>query len=109
MLYQSISAGRFHGTCCMQMTWHWRNKLRRGCKTVLVTGKGHWSARDLIKVNINKTEIMVCSKDPERVTIKDAAGNTLKQTETFKYLGSTFSAQGGCKQDVRNRIRNGES
>src|SRR6218665_393031 len=27
--------------------WHWRSKLRWGCKTVLVTGKGHWSARDL--------------------------------------------------------------
>src|SRR6218665_2966613 len=30
-----------------------------------------------IKVNINKTETMVCSKVPETVTIKDAAGNTL--------------------------------
>src|SRR6218665_3586202 len=85
MLCQSISAGRFHGTCCMQMTWHWRGKLRQGCKTVLVTGKEHWSARDL-KVNINKTETMVCSKVPETVTFKDAAGNTLKQTETFKYI-----------------------
>src|SRR6218665_1567531 len=47
MAHQSISAGRFHGTCCMQMTSHWRSKLRRGCKTVLMTGKGHWSARDL--------------------------------------------------------------
>ncbi len=58
-----------------------------------------------LKVNINKTETMVCSKVPETVTIKDAAGNTLKQTETFKYLGSTFSAQGGCEHDVRNRIK----
>src|SRR6218665_1843395 len=58
-----------------------------------------------LKVNINKTETMVCSKVPETVTIKDAAGNTLKQTETFKYLRSTFSAQGGCEHDVRNRIK----
>src|SRR6218665_1194906 len=36
-------------SCCMQMTWHWQSNLRRGCKTVLVTGKGHWSARDLSK------------------------------------------------------------
>src|SRR6218665_2377001 len=47
-----------------------------------------------LKVNINKTE-----------TIKDVAGNTLKQTETFKNLGSTFSAQGRCKHDARNRVK----
>src|SRR6218665_3682002 len=58
-----------------------------------------------LKVNINKTETMVCSKVPETVTIKDAIGNTLKLTETFKYLGSTFSAQSGCEHDVRNRIK----
>src|SRR6218665_1598822 len=72
--------------------------LAEQTETGVQNGFGDWQ-RTLeckgIKVNINKTETMVCSKVPETVTIKDATGNTLKQTETFKYLGSTFSAQGG--------------
>ena len=66
-----------------------------------------------LKVNIKKTETMVCFKVAETVTIRDTAGNTLKQTETFKYLGSVLSAQGGCELDVRSRIKvawqNGEN
>ena len=29
----------------------------------------------------------------------------LKQTETFKYLGSVMNAKGGCEQNVKNRIK----
>jgi hypothetical protein len=58
-----------------------------------------------LKVNIAKTETMVCSKTAEAVRIMDNTGKELKQTETFKYLGSTMNAQGGCEVDIRNRIR----
>jgi hypothetical protein len=58
-----------------------------------------------LKVNANKTETMVCSKEDESVAITDSKGNILKQVETFKYLGSTVNAKGGCEEDVKNRIK----
>ena len=36
---------------------------------------------------------------------RDRTGHLLKQTETFKYLGSVMNAKGGCEQDVKNRIK----
>ena len=32
-------------------------------------------------------------------------GKILKQTKTFKYLGSAMNAQGGCEQNVKNRFK----
>ena len=58
-----------------------------------------------LKININKTETMVCSKTDETLMVRDRAGNVLKQTETFKYLGSVMNAKGGCEHDVKNRIK----
>ena len=37
--------------------------------------------------------------------ILDRDGNTLKQVENFKYLGSIMHNTGGCEQDVKNRIK----
>ena len=54
-----------------------------------------------LKVNANKTETIVCSNDDESVVIFDNKGNTLKQAETFKYLGSMINARGGCEENVR--------
>jgi len=39
------------------------------------------------------------------VAITDNKGNILKQVETVKYLGSTVDVKGGCKEDVKNRIK----
>jgi hypothetical protein len=48
---------------------------------------------------------MVCSKTEEALVIVDREGNTLKQVEDFKYLGSVMHNTGGCEQDVKNRIK----
>src|SRR6218665_2260301 len=53
-----------------------------------------------LKINIKKTETMVCAKTNETLMIRDT-GHLLKQTETFKYLGSVMNAKGGCEQDVK--------
>ena len=58
-----------------------------------------------LKVNTSKTETMVCSKIEEALVIVDREGNTLKQVEDFKYLGSVMHNTGGCEQDVKNRIK----
>jgi len=62
-------------------------------------------ARNGLKVNTNKTETMVCSKDDESVAITDSKGNILQQVKTFKNLGSTVNPKGGCEEDVQNRIK----
>ena len=48
---------------------------------------------------------MVCAKTNARLMIRDRAGHLLKQTETLKYLGAVMNANGGCEQDVKNRIK----
>src|SRR3984885_572296 len=58
-----------------------------------------------LRISIDKTETMVCSRTTEKVVITDTAGKGLKQTDTFKYLGSLMNAQGGCEHDIRNRIK----
>src|ERR1700733_2360735 len=58
-----------------------------------------------LKVNTSKTETMVCSKTEEALVIVDREGNTLKQVEDFKYLGSVMHNTGGCEQDVKNKIK----
>jgi hypothetical protein len=58
-----------------------------------------------LKINASKTETMVCSRTDEDLVIVDGQGNTLRQVETFKYLGSIMNAKGGCEQDVKNGIK----
>jgi len=58
-----------------------------------------------LKVNTNKTEIMVCPKEDESVANTHSKGNILKQVEPIKYLGSTVNVKGGCEEDVKNRIK----
>ncbi|KAK6491765.1 hypothetical protein HHUSO_G3931, partial [Huso huso] len=53
-------------------------------------------------MNHNKTDIMtlnIASSSP--VQIED---HVISNTETFTYLGSTISKDGGTSQDIRNRI-----
>jgi len=56
---------------------------------------------------MNKTETMICAKTNETLMIRDRTGYLLKQTETFKYLGSVMNAKGGYEDDVENRIKAG--
>jgi len=49
--------------------------------------QGALESKDL-KMNTSKTETVVYSKTYETLTVRLMAGSVLKQTETFKYLGS---------------------
>ena len=57
-----------------------------------------------LKINAGKTETMVCAKIDEPLVIRDSTGKSLKQVQTFKYLGSVVNATGGCEEDVKHRI-----
>jgi len=46
-----------------------------------------------MKINRKKTEVMVCSKDPENINIK-MDEDALKQVPKFKYLDSIFTEDG---------------
>lgn len=61
-----------------------------------------------LKINRKKTEVMVCSKDPENINIR-IEDDALKQVPTFKYLGSIFTEDGRSKEDVKQRIREAKS
>ena len=59
-----------------------------------------------LKVNVDKTEVMVSSKEGgDRIAIQENRGSVIKQVEKFKYLGSTLSQDGGCETDVDSRIK----
>ena len=50
----------------------------------------------------DKTEVMVTSREPIQCDI-ELDGETLKHVEQFKYLGSIFVREGGCKEEVKTR------
>jgi hypothetical protein len=50
-----------------------------------------------MKINRKKTEVMICSKDFEKIDIK-MDDNYLKQVPKLKYLGSIFSEDGKNKK-----------
>ena len=58
-----------------------------------------------LKININKTETVVCTKTNKTLKVRDRTGNLLKEMETLKYLGSVMSAKGGCEYNDKNRIK----
>uniref|UniRef100_A0A8D9A7F9 Craniofacial development protein 2 n=2 Tax=Cacopsylla melanoneura TaxID=428564 RepID=A0A8D9A7F9_9HEMI len=56
-----------------------------------------------MSINMNKTEILVCSNLPEEVNI--IINNThIKQTKSFKYLGSNITENGKCTNDIKQRL-----
>ena len=56
-------------------------------------------------LNSAKSFTMVFSKSEVRYTCKITVhGNTLEQVDRFIYLGSLFTSDGRCEQDVRQRI-----
>ena len=56
-----------------------------------------------MRISRDKTEVMVTSREPIRCDI-ELDEETLKQVEQFKYLGSIFVREGGCKEDVKNKL-----
>ena len=57
-----------------------------------------------MKINREKTEVMVCSKDPENINIKKDE-NAVKQVPKFKYLDSIFTEDGKTKEEIMQRIK----
>ena len=60
-----------------------------------------------LKVNTGKTEVMVSGRNGTKVNIKDKEGRELNQVDQFKYLGVTFSEEGGSETAVRSRVKAG--
>ena len=54
-----------------------------------------------MRISRDKTEVMV-TMEPIQCDI-ELYGETLRQVEQFKYLGSIFVREGGCKEDVKTR------
>ena len=50
-------------------------------------------------------ELMVTSREPIQCDI-ELDGETLRKVGQFKYLGSIFAREGGCKEDVKTRCLN---
>ena len=55
-----------------------------------------------MRISRDKTEVMVTSREPIQCDI-ELDGETLRQVEQFKYLGSIFVREGRCKDDVKTR------
>ena len=55
------------------------------------------------RISRDKTEVIVTSREPIQCDI-ELDGETLKQVEQFKYLGSIFVKEGGCMEDVKIRF-----
>ena len=50
---------------------------------------------------------MVSGRNGNKVKIKDKEGKDLNQVDQFKYLGVTFSEEGGSESAVRARVKAG--
>ena len=57
-----------------------------------------------MKINRKKTEVMICSNDPENINIK-MDDDDLKQEPKFKYLCSIFKEDGKNKEGIIQRIK----
>ena len=55
-----------------------------------------------MRISRDKTEVMVTSRVSIQCDI-ELDGETFKQVEQFKYLGSLLVREGGCKEDVKTR------
>jgi len=71
----------------------------------LVTEFGRVCDRRKLKVNVNKSKVMVCLRSATEVSLNvKLNGEMLERVESFKYLGSQISMYGGVDEDVRYRV-----
>lgn len=57
-----------------------------------------------LRVNMDKTKVLVSSKtNPPRVRM-EARGRRIEQVERFSYLGSLIIEDGGCEREIGTRI-----
>ena len=74
----------------------------------LVREFGRVCDRRKLKVNVDKSKVMKIGEDTEPVVIDIMLnGERMEVVNSFKYLGSCFSNEGGVKEDVSMRVREG--
>ena len=58
-----------------------------------------------MKINLDKTEILIINRGPKETLNIEVRGTRVKETETVKYLGCTFTDTGDKnKQEITERI-----
>ena len=62
------------------------------------------SEQNGLKININKTETLVVSKNEVPVCSIRAGDQNVKQVDSFKYLGSLITSDGRCIKEIKKRI-----
>ena len=72
---------------------------------ILINALDQSSTERGLSINIKKTEVMVITKDevPPRTNIR-INNETVKQTDSFKYLGCTVTSDGKCEKEIKIRI-----
>ena len=74
----------------------------------LVTEFGKVCERRKLRVNVNKSKVMRCTRHEGGVRMNVTLnGEMLEEVDEFKYLGSVVAANGGVEADVRNRVNEG--
>ena len=68
----------------------------------MVSNLDHQCKNYGMRISRDKTEVMVTSREPIQCDI-ELDWETLKHVEQFKYLGSIFVREGGCKENVKTR------
>ena len=57
-----------------------------------------------LQININKTEVMRVNYNRQEAIHVQLQGKEIKESDSFTYLGSVVSKDGGTEEDIRNRI-----
>src|SRR5580692_8781801 len=57
-----------------------------------------------IKINVNKTKVMVVSREEGRSVNLIIDGHKVEHVKTFKYLGVIMTENGSCIEEVKARI-----
>ena len=74
----------------------------------LVREFGRGCERRMLRVNVDKSKVMCVgvNVDPSLFNI-ELNGERMEMVNSFKYLGSCFSSDGGVKEDVSMRVGEG--
>ena len=59
-------------------------------------------------INTDKTKVMACGNNGMSTRI-NLSGEVLEEVESFVYLGSIFTSDSNCTQDIRTRLAMGRS
>ena len=74
----------------------------------LLSEFGRVCERRKLKVNVEKSKVMMCSRREDRANLNlSLNGKILEEVHSFKYLGATVSENGGVGSDVRERVNQG--